>query len=262
MGKRETIAHLAANEAEAVLLARVYERMQAAQSRCIPAASCFLTPREQQLTAQLLHGFDVRFFGGTEAAERRVCVHLPEYLDEQWLMTADDAPVAAVHAEFFSGDALTHRDILGGLMGCGIKRETVGNIYVQPGQCEFLLTREILPYVLQSFTSAGRTKLHLRPLPLCQLQPPEQKLKTIRDTLASLRLDALIASGFYLARGKAAALVAAGKVELNGALCEKADRSVSEGDTVSVRGLGKLRLDTVGGTTRKDRLSVTILRYL
>ena len=261
MEKRERIAHLAANDAEAVLLARVYERITTAAQRNIPAASGFLTQREQMLAQPLLRGTEITFFGGAQTAERRVCAYLPGYLDAGWLME-EDSPVAAVRAAYYEKDALTHRDILGGLMGCGIKRETVGDIYVSEGRCEFFLTREILPYVLQNFTSAGRTKLHLEQIPLAEVSPPEQKMKQIRDTLSSMRLDALVSSGFGLARGKASALIESGKVELNYAQCLKPDREVREGDVIAARGLGKLRLETVGGRTKKDRISVMILRYI
>ncbi len=261
MEKREQIAHLAANETEAVLLARVYERIKTAEARSIPAASCFLTQREQLLCAQLLRGTDVSFFGGAASAERRVCAYVPEYLDQGWL-DGDDSPVAAVRASYYEKDALSHRDVLGGLMGCGIKRETVGDIYVSAGRCEFFLTREILPYVLQNFTSAGRIKLHLEQISLAQAAPQTQRVRQIRDTLPSLRLDALVSSGFGLARGRAAALVESGRVELNYAQCLKPDRQVAQGDVVAARGLGKLRLETVGGLSRKARVSVTILRYL
>lgn len=261
MEKREQIAHLAENDGEAVLLARVYERVATAQQRNIPAASCFLTQREQLLAQQLLRGVDVTFFGGFLQAERKVCAYLPDYLDESWLY-GEDGPVAAVRASYYEKDALSHRDILGALMGCGIKRETVGDIFVSQGRAEFFLTPQIVPYVLQNFTSAGRTKLHLEKIPLASVAPPEQKVKRIRDTLASMRLDAVVSSGFGLARGKAAALVEAGKVELSGALCVKPDRTVCEGDVISVRGFGKIKLETVSGRTKKDRISVTISRYL
>lgn len=261
MEKREQIAYLAANADEAVLLARVYERMTAARQRSIPAATCFLSPREQALCVQLLRGQDITFFGGFDGAERRVCVYLPEYLDESWLFS-DDGPIAAVRASFHEKDTLSHRDILGGLMGCGIKRETVGDICLTSGCCDFFLTREILPYVLQNFTGAGRTKLHPERIALCMATPPEQSVKQIRSTLASLRLDAVMSTGFGLARGKAAAIIESGRAELNHIQCLKPDRPVAAGDVITVRGLGKLRLESVGGHTKKDRISVTVLRYL
>ena len=261
MDRREQIAHLAATREEEMLLVRVCEKLDTAVQRDIPAATNFLSKREQMLVCEVLRGAPIRFFGGLSTAEREISCYLPDYLDEDWL-TGEDGPVAAVRAAFFERDSLSHRDFLGALMGCGIKRETVGDIYVSEGRCEFFLTREILPFVLQNLTSAGRTKLHLEQIPLAEVAPPEQKMKEIRDALPSLRLDALVSSGFGLARGKAAALIESGRVELNYAQCIKPDREVREGDVIAARGIGKLRLETVGGRTKKDRISVTILRYI
>ena len=184
MDKREQIARMAQTKEDEILLARVYERITSAAARNIPAATAFLSKREQMLAAELLRGQDFVFFGGPAMAEREVCCYVPEYLDEGWL-TGDEGPIAAVRAVYFAGDTLTHRDFLGALMGCGIKRETVGDIYVSEGSCDFLVTREILPYLLQNFLSAGRTKLHVEQLPIDQIRVPEQKVKAVRDTVAS-----------------------------------------------------------------------------
>ena len=190
-----------------------------------------------------------------------MCCWLPDYLDEGWL-SSEDGPCAAVCAEFFAGDRLSHRDFLGALMGCGIKRETVGDIYVSEGSCDFLVTREILPYLLQNFLSAGRTKLHVEQLPIDQIRVPEQKVKAVRDTVSSLRLDGVVSSGFSISRGKAADYIAAGKCELNYAPCMKGDKQAAEGDVITIRGLGKIRLETIGGSTKKGRIAIEITRFL
>ncbi len=250
MDRREQIAHLAATREEEMLLVRVCEKLDTAVQRDIPAATNFLSKREQMLVCEVLRGAPIRFFGGLSTAEREISCYLPDYLDEDWL-TGEDGPVAAVRAAFFERDSLSHRDFLGALMGCGIKRETVGDIYVATGRCDFLVTRDILPYVLQNLTDAGRTRLHLEQIPLSALEAPEQKTKQIRGTVSSLRLDGVVAEGFALSRSRAAEVIAAGKTELNYTLCAKPDRLVAEGDVISVRGLGKMRLEAVGGNTKK-----------
>ena len=147
-------------------------------------------------------------------------------------------------------------------MGCGIRRETVGDIYVGNGCCDFLVTTEILPYVLDNLISAGRTKLHVEPIPLCALDIPQQMVREIRDTVSSLRLDSIVGSGFGMARGKASDLIAAGKVSLNDLPCMKPDRLLSEGDKIAARGFGKVILRQVGGRTKKDRISILLERYV
>ncbi len=176
MDKQKQIAYVAENDEDRILFARIYDRLTGAEQKNIPACTCFLSPREQVLTKRLLPHLELHFFGGHADAERAVCCWLPDYLDETWLTDAD-SPIAALRAAYFEKDVLTHRDFLGSLMGSGIKRETVGDIYVGTGTCDFLVTREILPYVLDNLLSAGRTRLHLEQIPLEALAVPAKTVK-------------------------------------------------------------------------------------
>ena len=262
MEKRQAIERLAESDADRILLARIYDRIQGAVRRNIPAATCFLTQREQALARQLLPDVELVFFGGRREAERAVCCSLPDYLEPDVWLFGDDGPICAVRAEFYAADALTHRDFLGALMGCGIKRETVGDLYVQAGRCDFLVTREILPYVLQNLDAAGRTKLRLSPLAPEEISAPPPQVRLIRDTVAALRLDSILAAGFGLSRARAAQYVESGRTAVNALTCLKPDRLLRQGDTVSVRGLGKIELAEAGGTTKKGRTGVQIRRFV
>ena len=93
--------------------------------------------------------------------------------------------------------------------------------YVSAGQCDILVTRQILPYLLEQWDSAGRTKLHLSVIPLAEVQRPAVEKREIRDTVPSLRLDCLVGSAFSLARGPAGQLIAAGRVAVNDLVCLK-----------------------------------------
>ena len=258
---RNKIEKIAQTPEDRVLLAKLWDKIDAGLRRDIPANTCFLSPRELEL-ARYLFGEQAGLyrFGGYEDAERRMLVYLPDYLEEESLY--EDGPLICLRASFFENDSLSHRDFLGALMGAGIARETVGDICVGKGSCDFFVTAEIAPYILQNFTSAGRTKLHLTQIPLRQAQIPQPEVKEIRDTLASLRLDSVISSGFRIGRSLAAQHISAGKAAIDGLPCEKPDKPVAEGAKISVRGLGKIRLISVNGKTKKDRISVTIHRYI
>ena len=259
---RANIEKIAHSPEDKVLLAKVWDKIQAGIRRDIPASTCFLSPRELEMTRYLFGDLPgLHSFGGYEDAERKMLVYLPEYLEDVYLME-EDSPVVCLRAAFYEADALSHRDFLGALMGAGIARETVGDICVGSGSCDFFVTAEIAPYVAQNFLSAGRTKLSIQQIPLAAVSVPEPEVKEIRDTLASLRLDSVISSGFRIGRSLAAQYVTAGKAAIDGLPCEKPDKSVAEGCKVSVRGLGKIKLATVGGQTKKGRISVTIHRYV
>ena len=259
---RSNIDKITQSNEDKVLLAKLWDKITAGMRKNIPANTCFLSPREQEM-ANYLFGCPegLHFFGGYPDAERKMLIYLPDYLDEAALYE-EDAPCICLRAAFFQGDSPSHRDFLGALMGAGVARETVGDICVGEGSCDFFVTAEIAPYLLQNFTSAGRTKLHLEQIPLTDAAIPEPEVKEIKDTLASLRLDSVIASGFRIGRSLAAQYVTGGKAAMDGLPCEKPDKPVSEGVKISVRGLGKIKLVKVNGKTRKDRISVVIHRYV
>ena len=259
---RNNIDKIAHNPEDRVLLAKLWDKINAGIRRNIPANTCFLSPRELEM-ARYLFGDEpgLTSFGGYGDAERKMLVYLPDYLEESSLYE-EDSPLVCLRATYFEGDDLSHRDFLGSLMGAGIGRETVGDICVGKGICDFFVTAEIAPYVLQNFISAGRTKLRITQIPLADAQIPEPEVKEIRDTLASLRLDSVISSGFRIGRSLAAQYVSAGKAAIDGLPCEKPDKVVSEGCKISVRGLGKIKLHSVNGRTKKDRISIIIHRYI
>lgn len=259
---RNNIEKIAQNAEDRLLLAKVWDKINAGIRRNIPSNTCFLSPRELEMTRYLFGDVPGLYsFGGYEDAERKMLIHLPDYLEESSLME-EDSPVICLHAQFYESDSPSHRDFLGALMGAGIARETLGDICVGPGFCDFFVTAEIAPYLLQNFTSAGRTKLRLAQIPLQDASIPQPETKQIRDTLASLRLDSVISSGFRVGRSLAAQYVTQGKAAIDGLPCEKPDKAVAEGAKISVRGLGKIRLTTIGNRTKKDRISVIIDRYV
>ena len=259
---RSNIEKIARNPEDRLLLAKVWDKINAGQRKNIPAHTCFLSPRELELARYLFGSLEGLYsFGGFRDAERRMLVYLPDYLDESTLIE-EDSPVVCLRSAFFHGDNPSHRDFLGALMGAGIARETIGDICVGKESCDFFVTEEIAPYILQNFTSASRTHLRLSRIPLSQASIPEPEVKEIRDTLASLRLDSVISSGFRIGRSLAAQYVTQGKAAIDGLPCEKPDKVVTEGSKISVRGLGKIRLVSVNGRTKKDRISVIIQRYV
>lgn len=260
--ERSNIEKIAQTAEDKLLLAKLWDKISAGFRRDIPAHTCFLSPREQEM-ARYLFGEQpglVRF-GGYGDAERKMICYLPDYLDVDNLYDAG-SPVVCLHAEYYEGDTLSHRDFLGALMGAGIARDTVGDICTGKGCCDFFVSAEIAPYILQNFSSAGRTRLHLTQVPLNQAAVQEPEVKELRDTLASLRLDSVISAGFRIGRSQAAQFISAGKAAIDGLPCEKPDKTVTEGTKISVRGLGKIKLQTVGGQTKKGRISVIIHRYV
>ena len=260
MNKTELLNKVAQTADERQLLARVWDKAEQAQ-RGVPAWTPFLSQSQQEAANRLIAaaGYPRHLWtGGFDDAERKLCAFFPDWQEEE----AFESPLTALRCRWQSGEKLSHRDFLGSLMGMGIVREKVGDILVAPGSADLLVLEGVADFLLQSWNSAGRAKLRVSAIEPENLHIPTVQRKEVRDTVSSLRLDAVAASGFRLARGKAAALIESGKVQLNWRECVKPDKLLEAGDVVSARGFGKFELSEVGGLTRKGRISIVLQVYV
>ena len=198
--------------------------------------------------------------GGYEGAERNLFLFLPDWLELE--DAESQSPIRCLRAAFREEERLTHRDFLGSLMGMGIVREKVGDILVGPGSADLLVLDTVADFLLQSWDSAGRAKLTVTEIEPAHIHIPQVQCQELRETVSSLRLDAVVSTGFCMARGKAAELIASGRVQVNWRECTKPDKLLAAGDTVSARGFGKFRLTEVGGLTKKGRIAVAVRQYL
>lgn len=261
MDKREIIARLSAEEEDRLLLSHVWDRARQCQNRNIPTHTAFLSPRQQALAGQMLGqlGGNYCLFGGYEGAERAQLHFLPD-----WAEAPEEDAVAALRAVWHETESLTHRDLLGSLMGAGITRESVGDILIHTGDhyADILVTDSMAPYLMEHWNSAGRVHLRLNILPLPEVTAPEVLTREVRDTVSSLRLDNVAAAAFSLSRGRAQEAVEAGKAEVNWVCVTKGDRAVAQGDIITVRGLGKCQLVSVGSPNKKGRFPIVVKRFL
>lgn len=254
------------NEALKLLQARLADAAGWVRRTGRVRSTPFLDPVEAAAAARYLKGeaADLRFAlsGGYADAERRVLLLCPEYLDPEAEL-ASTPPFAVLlitwPARFYT---LRHRDLLGAVLGLGIKREQVGDILVEEGRAQVLVLREIAPYVAANLKSAGRAPVSVVPLSPAELTPPPRPVKEIRTTVASPRLDSILAAAYGLSRTKAVPLITGERVEVNFVPVTDPAAAVPPGAVLSVRGLGRARLVELGGNTKRGRVIAVLERYL
>lgn len=265
MNKTELLDKYARDGDSRLLLARVLDQQQRAHQRGIPTHTGFLSPAEQAESADLLMaaapGQGI-LAGGYPDAERKLWAFLPDWLEEEVWLLGEDCPLAALAVKTPAGAGLTHRDYLGSLMGLGLTREKIGDILLTREGAQVVVLRETLPILLSQWEKAGKYPVTLTPLSLDRLTPTPGERKGLRVTVASARLDAVVAAGFSIPRSRAADLIRGGRVMVNHRPCDKADKPVAAGDTLTCRGLGKCVLTAVGGTSKRGRMILEMERYL
>lgn len=133
-------------EADRLFCARIEDMARQVQRDNLPCFSRFFDEREQALAKRVLReisfpqnqfffwtGFDQEEEPSvTKAVGRRMLGLFPDYLSLDLGMDVsiwkEQFPISTVALFYRKQDALTHRDILGSLMGLNIKRELIGEI--------------------------------------------------------------------------------------------------------------------------------------
>ena len=211
---------------------------------------------QSAMAAAREEGVHLLLEGGYEDAERRVGAFYDDEPPEAWQWPI--VPVEITWRSQFGSPG--HRDLLGALMGLGFERERIGDIVLLSGKAYVFAEPDMAEYIARSLESAGRVSVRAKLADgVPDIPPPEGR--TFRDTVPSLRLDAVLAAAFSLSRSEASELIGRGRVFVNHVQLLRVDASVEEGDIISVRGEGRARLEGVDGTTRKGRISVRIFRY-
>ena len=149
---------------------------------------------------------------------------------EDFLALAEEGPVRALRCTYSADAGLTHRDFLGAILGQGISRERLGDLLVGPERCDLIVLEELAGYLLQNLDSAGAGPAEGADHPPLGAGAAGGE----GEAHPGHRGHAPAGRGgggrlFHLPAGKAADLIAAGRVQLNYRECGKTDRLVAEG---------------------------------
>lgn len=211
-------------------------------------------------TAANQAGVKAAFYGGYPDAERCIAAFYEDQPPEEW-----EYPLEILRISWNAKYADPgHRDLLGAVMGLGIERDTTGDIAMgecQGGPCAYLFAApEVVDYIAANLESAGRASVKVcRADEKPTLRPPEGE--HMRITVQNMRLDAVLAAGCKLSRSEAQRLINAGLVKLNHVPQLKSDARIDEGDLISARGFGRMKIEDMQGETRKGRQGVLIFKY-
>ena len=148
-----------------------------------------------------------------------------------------------------------HRDYMGAILGMGIGREWLGDIWVDENIAYIFCLPSVQRHLL-SIDKVGRIGVKAESIELEKIPAPKRQVKEVSFSVMSMRLDAVVAGMFSISRTEAAKQINQGNVSFNYQEMLKTDCPVSAGDIISLRGAGKGKISGTGGNSRKGRLFV------
>ncbi len=250
------------NKEEELFRKRFIELSKVSYERGIITYSNFLNLNEfdylQRISyKELFTNYD--HFGGYEFSERQMISFIPDalyYENIYPIITLKIAPKAIKFAE-----KLTHRDYLGSLLGLGIERSKIGDILLFDKYTVVFVHEQISGYILQHFTKVRNTFVEVSIMEDEDITFKPEFID-VKGTVASIRLDSILALVLKESRSKLIRLIEGGKVFVNGKLITTNGYKLQEGDLISVRGFGKFQYDQLLSTTKKERLYINIKKFV
>ena len=241
---------------------RLHELADRAYSQGMFTFTGFLGLAEQDVFWQEERTFrhvGYTLYGGREGADRVVV----RFGNAEEMGYETPFPVVCVHItpripKF--ADELSHRDFLGALMNLGIDRGLLGDIKVGEKQAYIFCLDSIAEFICDHLEQVKHTHVKCAVTENYE-ELEEEEPELVNVQVQSVRVDAVLSKVYNLSREKSLELFRAGKVYLNGRLCENNARSLSAGDVVNARGYGKFRLTEGCRETRKGKLAVDVSVY-
>ena len=251
----------------------LYAKLEDMKKRAVRGeigSGAFLSPREVMYAERYLSnaGADFFSFGGYADAERRRIYVLPEYMEgvssvEDLLAYGESSGIDAICASGSGFCTLAHRDFMGSLLGLGISRDLIGDIaMIDDHRALVLCQTHITEFLLNEWREVRNDRIKCAKLNLDEIEIPERKCAQINDTVASARLDCVVAALCNLSRERAKDCVVSELCEVDYECESRPDKELSAPCLISVRGYGKFRLVEIGGFTKKGRLKLSAQKFL
>jgi RNA-binding protein YlmH len=259
LNKEQLLGHLRGEEQ--ILGRHVLDVARQAWETNRPQTTDFYDPYERRVAQSVLGSIPEvgsLYQGGYKKAERARLVIYPQF----YLVETIPSSLRVLEAiGNFSFKEVSHGDYLGSVLGTGLKRGKIGDILVLQSGCQIIVAAEVADYLLSNWTQVSNVTISLKEIDEEQLAVEPERIKEIKGTVASLRLDAVAAEGYGTSRSKMVREIKGERVKLNWKPVSNPALPISEGDVLSIRGRGRVVVSEVGGTTRKGRTSIVLHRY-
>jgi RNA-binding protein YlmH len=219
----------------------------------------FFDPASQEKIADVLKEYKelgCSFYGGYEYAERKMLAIYPK----QEMPEEKGYKISILG--FNNHDAITHRDVLGALMGLGINREKTGDILFNEDKAYIYLKENIAEYVIMNLNKIGSYEVSLCKYNHADIIIKEPEGKELNIIVASMRADGIISAAFKMSRALSQQYVKGERVKVNHQLLLKQMKELKEGDIVSIRGKGRIEIISENGNTKKGNIKLTVKRYV
>lgn len=245
------------NEDDKLMLSKMCDLAQRAEKTGRYMYSRFLNPGEQMLIKERKNILgEVSFFGGYAEADRCVASFPGEMWDEL------NYPITALRIIPSSKKLYSHRDYLGSILALGIDRELTGDIIVTDDGAYIFVLEDIADFIVMNLFKVASSPVKIVPVEDPEALVPGRRFKEISATVSSLRFDCVLSAVANKSRSVTSGLIAEGLASVNYDVVKNTSFQIKNGDVISLKGFGKVIVETDGCLTKKGRIHLNFKKYV
>ena len=198
--------------------------------------------------------------GGYENAERKMLIIYPnkilEYTNKEEIEKLEDGiKVIRIILPIENRGKYEHPVYLGAIMKLGIEREKIGDILVSENGADIIIEQTIEKFLISNLCELTRfSKAKMQIIETKDIEIPQIEPKIINITVASMRIDNIVAELAKCSRKIASQYIESECVYINHEVVLKDSKEVKEGDKITIRGKGRFIIVEKLRNTRKDRI--------
>ncbi len=198
-------------------------------------------------------------FGGYDMAERQMVAFLPDALCYDWNFPISCIKLTPKYPKY--AENLSHRDILGAILNLGIDRNKIGDILMKENHYFVFCVSSISSYIMEELKKIKHTLICVELFDNPQSISNSIEFVTKEETIASNRIDCIIAKAYHLSRSEAAELLLKDRVFVNGKMISNGNHPCETESIISVRQFGRFIFKTNNVLNKKGKLRVVFCFY-
>lgn len=157
---------------------------------------------------------------------------------------------------------LRHQDILGSIYALNISGELFGDVLIIDGHYYVYILDIVRNYFETNFLMVKNSRIELREVSIDTFKDYERSYKEEIHIVSSNRVDTVISSIIHTGRNNINDKIKKKEIILNYDFLKSVSYKLRDGDTFSIKKIGKFKYNGIIKNTKSNNLIISIYKYL
>lgn len=262
--KKQEILDKIQDKEQKIFVSNILDKVNKFEASNNVVITNFLDLNDISLVTGILNGLKVKYmlYAPNNFMEKKIIFFIPEDLIHDIEDTYSNY-ISCIKITPKLKDKLIHKDYMGSIYSLGIKREYIGDIFVN-SECGYLFCmKSIEEYILTNLVSVSNQTVQIDILSIFDYEVKNLKLEYENKNIIvpSFRADAILSEIYNLSRSEVKEKIEKKEMYVNSKNITSCNFLLSENDIVSLKRCGKFIVGNVLKKTKSENIVLNIKKY-